>query len=1391
MGVRFIRTPTGIIRYDNNFTDQQKDKLQNVEYGAQVNTILGIKGSNETDYRIGYIIINKDNIGLGLVDNTPDIEKNVNSANKLTTGRDITIGNQTINFDGTKNIAYTLLEMGAVNRAGDTITGNLTVNGDVKLDKTLTVTGATTLNDILTVLKATDLKSTLTVTGATTLNDILTVLKATDLKSTLTVAGATTLNSTLGVAGVTTLNGNLVANGSNTLNNLTVNNGTDLKSTLNVTGATTLNDILTVVGVATLQSALNVNGATTLNDILTVLKAVTLKSTLAVTGATSLSSTLGVLGNTIIGNTSTPSTLTVYGASNLKSTLAVEGAGTLNSLTVNNATSLNTLSVSGASTLNTLTVTGASNFQSKITATEIEAATGFIGTLSGNASTATKLATARTINGTSFDGSTNIVTTNWGTTRTLTIGNTGKSVNGSANISWSLSDIGALPLTGGTMTGDIGIPIAKSSIDGSVPYAGSLGSVTAATGMNAYKTYLGTVTISSTWYNMVSIRHRNGNGDGSNYGMVIYSTLTSSGNLLWNKQTGSSSWQGERTILDSSNYTSYTVTKTGSGASGTWGINVTGSSASCTGNAATATKLATARTITLSGSVTGSASFDGSGNITIATATNHTHSYLPLTGGTLTITSYYGLIIKRSDTNGAAISYQNSNGALGGAGFLSDGSFQISSGSNTNGNIFKATTSAATFPGTVTATTFNGALSGNASTATKLATARTITLSGSVTGSASFDGSGNITISTSTNHTHNYAGSSSAGGAANSLAGFTNTTTSGTAVDNATQNGHVYVTGTSGIFSQNDGAAFVQAYSTSWVAQIYQDYRTGQIALRGKNNGTWQAWRKVLDSSNYTSYTVTKTGSGASGTWRINISGNAATATKLATARTIALSGSVTGSASFDGSGNITISTSTNHTHNYAGSASAGGAATSANWLNTNSSLTYGASGLQYFNQSTSTTSGAKANANPTNDWYHIIRMNHANGNGYFVDLATCFHSNAMYYRRIVNGGENAWVRILDSSNYTSYTVTKTGSGASGTWGISITGSSASCTGNAATATKLGTSTIGGSVKPIYLSSGTPTAFSVTVGGTAQPVYLNSGSITKCSSTVGSTDTPVYMNGGTITSTGKSFSSYLPLAGGTLTGAVTCNSTITFGKNDSYGIRITDNNYCTIGEHDKRFFKSYINYMNTVQMNLCTSGYDTSEQGYITYNSNSTTMYNSSGTTINDTVGLDIYSYSNLRLYAPKSNSRIYLCAYSSICCNAPIVINSDEKVKTFTDDIDNDKDKLIKLFDIIKLKSYKYRYNNSRSLILGFSAQDIESACIELDIDPEKYGILNIEYNSMISRGDSIEDYKFYTKFYNISYNDLYNLSLLKIKNLEDIENEHSSKLNELEERIALLEGK
>lgn len=66
--------------------------------------------------------------------------------------------------------------------------------------------------------------------------------------------------------------------------------------------------------------------------------------------------------------------------------------------------------------------------------------------LSGNSTTATKLETIRTINGTDFDGSENIITSYWGVSRDITIGNELKSVNGTQNLIWTLSEIGAQPI---------------------------------------------------------------------------------------------------------------------------------------------------------------------------------------------------------------------------------------------------------------------------------------------------------------------------------------------------------------------------------------------------------------------------------------------------------------------------------------------------------------------------------------------------------------------------------------------------------------------------------------------------------------------------------------------------------------------------------------------------------------------------------------------------------------------------------------------------------------------------------------------------------------------------------------------------------------------------------
>jgi len=47
-----------------------------------------------------------------------------------------------------------------------------------------------------------------------------------------------------------------------------------------------------------------------------------------------------------------------------------------------------------------------------------------------------------------------------------------------------------------------------------------------------------------------------------------------------------------------------------------------------------------------------------------------------------------------------------------------------------------------------------------------------------------------------------------------------------------------------------DGAGFSAAYSSSWVGQLFVDFRTGKLSTRGKNNGTWQAHRFMWDNLN-------------------------------------------------------------------------------------------------------------------------------------------------------------------------------------------------------------------------------------------------------------------------------------------------------------------------------------------------------------------------------------------------------------------------------------------------------------------------------------------------------------------------------------------------------------
>ena len=78
--------------------------------------------------------------------------------------------------------------------------------------------------------------------------------------------------------------------------------------------------------------------------------------------------------------------------------------------------------------------------------------------------------------------------------------------------------------------------------------------------------FIGTYTKDGAWYNTISVRHRNGQGDGPNYGMEMRSNLVANDALSWRQQTNGT-WTDWKTFLDTRIVADYVVEQ---GASGAW-----------------------------------------------------------------------------------------------------------------------------------------------------------------------------------------------------------------------------------------------------------------------------------------------------------------------------------------------------------------------------------------------------------------------------------------------------------------------------------------------------------------------------------------------------------------------------------------------------------------------------------------------------------------------------------------------------------------------------------------------------------------------------------------------------------------------------------------------------
>ena len=301
---------------------------------------------------------------------------------------------------------------------------------------------------------------------------------------------------------------------------------------------------------------------------------------------------------------------------------------------------------------------------------------------------------------------------------------------------------------------------------------------------------------------------------------------------------------------------------------------------SCTGTAANATEFSENKTIALTGDVTGSASSKGGWSVatTIAdgavTNAKLVNSKVTIAG---TVVNLGGSIaastIGNALTSDAPAAYATNAGTATKAG-EADKATKDSDGNVINTTYIKTVTLASG--------TDNGTLK--------------LTVGGTTTDNIAVKGLGSAAYTDSesyaaASHIHNYAGSTSAGGAANWLRGdYTG--------NGGTQQPNYFGVNKVGALMMNIPINGNSEYKDFFIMDCYSGSDVGGAVAFGVNRQslgayimrsaaereTWEERAELLGTHNYTSYTVKKDGTGASGTWDINISGNASTATKATNA---------------------------------------------------------------------------------------------------------------------------------------------------------------------------------------------------------------------------------------------------------------------------------------------------------------------------------------------------------------------------------------------------------------------------------------------------------------------------------------------------------------------------
>lgn len=303
-------------------------------------------------------------------------------------------------------------------------------------------------------------------------------------------------------------------------------------------------------------------------------------------------------------------------------------------------------------------------------------------------------------------------------------------------------------------------------------------------------------------------------------------------------------------------------------------------------NADTASKLSTARKINITGNASGSAAFDGTSdvsiNVSVSQAAHADKATQDTNGRAFTDTNAYmhiSALADNTDFNNVkttGIYYCTGNTYLNRP-HNSWGILTVYS-IGTVKQEYRPDNAAVYYTREYDNTEWKAwskVNAANADTATKLATPRTISLTGNASGSANFDGSGNVSINTTVNESKHAVNADSATKIVNN--GNRNDIANGAKAPSGLSVYQCYVN--TGYPQQYGNVVSIGGTGDNELFLGWADDSRLLYRAKRDNESNWKSWRAIAFTDEINNYAPTKTGGGASGTWDINISGNAASAT--------------------------------------------------------------------------------------------------------------------------------------------------------------------------------------------------------------------------------------------------------------------------------------------------------------------------------------------------------------------------------------------------------------------------------------------------------------------------------------------------------------------------------